>query len=513
MDALVHAALLGTARATAASTNTPAGILVARLPETDPEHALLLRAGTEAIYRQAGSRLPAPVTAIEPTPPETLAPCSTRAAHLFQEMFDGQCRDVLPEALARLKQARRRLPVTMLPTALSTTDNAVRDGLLPVIGERGRWLSRFNPAWHWALTTSADDALPTDVEARWQEGTNTERISLLRRLRMYDPGRARDFLKGVWKLERADFRAESIQTLAVGIAPDDEPFLEAALDDRAHEVRSRAAALLQRLPQSALMQRMIERAQRMLAYDPIAAENNRLLVTPVDDPDATWRRDGIDEKQLEGSGKQAPRLTATLACVPPSHWVSRFQRSAGALIQAAAANAEWGTTVLDGWRRATLQFEDVDWADALAQHAVQAAAKDADSQSHTMLTPLLRVLPTHEAEQFAMPMLARLAVGDPMWISLIRGIRPPWSAAFGMYVLGTTHDHLAGMDRRREGRADLFSLLPQAAHALPPECLHHAVTNWVQEPEDEDSYYWKHWIGTTRAIARMRTRIMEEIPL
>src|SRR5262245_57696083 len=138
MDALVHAALLGTARATAASTNTPADTLVARLPETDPEHSLLLRAGTEAIYRQAGSRLPSPTAAIEPAPPETLPPCSSRAAYLFREMFDGQCRDVLPEALARLKLARRRLPVTMLPTALSAADNVVRDGLLPVIGERGR---------------------------------------------------------------------------------------------------------------------------------------------------------------------------------------------------------------------------------------------------------------------------------------------------------------------------------------------------------------------------------------
>jgi hypothetical protein len=428
-------------------------------------------------------------------------------------MFDGQCRDVLPEALARLKLARRRLPVTMLPTALSAADNVVRDGLLPVVGERGRWLSRFNPAWHWALSASADDALPTDVEARWQEGTNTERLSLLRRLRMHDPIRARNLLESVWKQERADFRADAIQTLVVGIAPDDEPFLEAALDDRAQGVRSRAAALLQRLPQSALMQRMIERAQRMLAYDPKEVENNRFIVTPVDDPDAAWRRDGIDEKPLEGSGIQASTLIATLACVPPSHWVSRFQRSARALIRAAAANAEWGAAVLGGWRHATLQFEDVDWAVALAQYAIQTIETTTVSVHALALIALLRVLPTQDAEKFAMPMLAQFAIGDPMWIALIRGIRPPWSAAFGMYFLRTTRDHLAGMDRRREGRADLFSLLPQAAHALPPECLHQAVTNWVQEPEDEDSYYWKHWIGTTRAIARMRMRIIEEIPL
>ena len=58
-----------------------------------------------------------------------------------------------------------------------------------------------------------------------------------------------------------------LSVLADGLSLADEPLLEAALDDRAAEVRSWAAYLLARLPGSALGQRMAERALGCLRLD------------------------------------------------------------------------------------------------------------------------------------------------------------------------------------------------------------------------------------------------------
>ena len=60
--------------------------------------------------------------------------------------------------------------------------------------------------------------LPADAERRWQEGTSAERLSVLRRFRAHDASTARQWLMSVWRKEKADFRAEAIQTLEVGLS-------------------------------------------------------------------------------------------------------------------------------------------------------------------------------------------------------------------------------------------------------------------------------------------------------
>ena len=86
--------------------------------------------------------------------------------------------------------------------------------------------------------------------------------------------------------------------------PDDEPFLEKTLDDRARDVRDAAASLLARLPQSAFVARMTERAKRH-ALDPPTA------VTPAD------IRDGLVAKPT-GYAPRAFWLERIVASVPPS---------------------------------------------------------------------------------------------------------------------------------------------------------------------------------------------------
>ena len=157
-----------------------------------------------------------------------------------------------------------------MPEALAagTRSTELRPALVAAIGERGRWLARWNRDWRWAV-----DALPeavggvsADAETIWQEGAAAERLAILRLVRGEDAARGREWLVAAWKQEKAEFRAEAIQVLAVGLSLADEDVLERALDDRSQGVRAAAATLLTRLPGSALLARMEERADAMLRY-------------------------------------------------------------------------------------------------------------------------------------------------------------------------------------------------------------------------------------------------------
>src|SRR5436190_1181360 len=72
--------------------------------------------------------------------------------------------------------------------AAGTRSVALRPALLAVIGERGRWLARWNHDWRWAAEALPElaDGVPADTETIWQEGTAAQRLAILRLVRGED---------------------------------------------------------------------------------------------------------------------------------------------------------------------------------------------------------------------------------------------------------------------------------------------------------------------------------------
>ncbi|HLJ82407.1 MAG TPA: DUF5691 domain-containing protein, partial [Ktedonobacterales bacterium] len=201
MDELVTTALVGTAQRGGGEVTTGAPVdgLVAQVESRGAERALLFQAGALAMYRTAGATPIRGITAQQPAPEEKLPECSPSAAAWIRTLMSGTHPELLPEALERLRLARLRLPFDLLPLAMSAREH--RSALAPVLGERGCWLSSFNPAWAWVrgAMTGGADALPEDAETIWQEGTAGERVAVLRQMRASDPARAREWLTDVWK--------------------------------------------------------------------------------------------------------------------------------------------------------------------------------------------------------------------------------------------------------------------------------------------------------------------------
>jgi hypothetical protein len=537
MDTLITTALVGTGQQgnLELTTGTPIDALLAQTGEGNAERRLLLAAGAWSIYRRAGQapvRLTQEDSAeqpVQPAPPETLAACSPTIVSALEEVLLGQFDGIVIEVATRLREAGQRLPHALLPSALylGTQKEHLRAALAPVLGERGRWLGQFKPKWAWVNEFLPGDerTLPKNAEILWQEGMLASRHALLRRLRGIDPGQARQWLADVWKQEKVDARCTLLATFEVGLSPEDEPFLEKALDDRSERVRAIAAPLLARLPTSALAQRMRARADRMLNY----AAGALTIRLPIEQEiDQTWQRDGVAPATAGKVALSWP-LTQVLSLVPPSYWEQRFSLSPDVLIALAEA-AEDGQRAIDSWSYAAMLFADVRWAAALwrwtCAHIHSGAVSIRDMQLADVRKALATLIPRREAEQC----VEQLPAGSEEWQLALELLPDSWSEESGESYLQVLRayldDALAAFQQQRfsswsSQHSHMLPYLQKATFALPYACL--AKASMQMEPyltlplealSHQARWYvmsWQQELETFIKTIRLRKRLLEEI--
>lgn len=336
---------------------TPLDALLPHDAAAVPEGALWLSLGALDLWERSGfiaPDQPAPESALTSAPasaPDTQSPCPPRAQAVMTRLL----RELHPagleaEWLRLLHHHGGYLPAHMLPKLLdaATRQPSLRSPLLPVLGERGRWLARLQPAWNWAVDTDAN-------AAPWETGTPEQRVAALRDWRARDPQAALAALAAAWSSEPPDQRAALLSLLAVGLGSDDEAFLEAALDDRRKEVRAAAQRLLARLPGSRLAQRMLDRLLPLLRID-----SGRIELTLPAALDAAMRRDGIGATPHHGLGEKAGWVVDMLAAVDPHVWPRQFDRTPHACLELAGLS-EFAAVFVRGWALA-VQRRDGDHA-------------------------------------------------------------------------------------------------------------------------------------------------------
>jgi hypothetical protein len=336
----------------------PAGVLL--------DQAALLTAARRA-GRPAGHAKPLP--AAEPDRRPLLSPA---AADRLAWMLRGEHPDLLTEWLAAAVERGLRVPAQLLPGLLdrarriSPADPELRRLAAAAGGPRARWLAGLNAEWTFA---AADIAVG---EEAWRLGDAGQRRAYLTALRAADPDVARDLITASWEAAGAAERAMFLSVLAAGPAlrPEDEPLLEAALGDRADEVRSWAAYLLASLPGSALGRRMAGRALSGLRLE-AGPRGPRLIASPPAECDASMRRDGIAPGPGAGRSQLADRTRLMLEVVartPLRAWTDAFALGPAAIL--AVPSGDWAPVLFVGWSRAAIAQRNQDWVAALINAAL-----------------------------------------------------------------------------------------------------------------------------------------------
>ena len=487
---LLSAALVGTARRPAPALGD-LGVVVEPGPDAvgpPPEHrspgadgaggpaGLLASAAVLAALRRAGHRPEeAPRRLPVPAGADARPACSAPAVDVLELILSGEV--PIPGGVALLARqwldgaarAGCRLPARLLPRLLDlgSTASDLRPGVGAVAGPRGRWLAGHSERWSWAAAEPVDAG--EGAGARFATASRAERVALLDAVRTADPARGRDLLAGSWAGEPAAERATLLAGLAAGLSADDEPFLEAALDDRSAAVRQVAADLLGRLPSSRRSARMAERLRPLVTTSGIRGRT--LVVGRPPEPDAAARRDGIADAAPSGMGVSAWRTLQLVAGAPLAFWADHLGRDPVGVVALAAGAGESGaasaTPVLAGGQRVApanpvlLGLEQAVAAQAGRSDPAWAAALFASRPTPVVLGALP---PAGAATVLARRLEEGLAPG-PAAAALLAACPGPWPETLGDAVL----------DRYRQLGAkaalELPAALPVLADRLAPSAL------------------------------------------
>ncbi|MEZ4379830.1 MAG: DUF5691 domain-containing protein [Nannocystaceae bacterium] len=523
MDPLVKRALVGTGQAGALGSGgglPELRALLDPLRELDAEERLLLEAGAAAVYRCAGATSDGPAPPLDRSPADGLRPCSSAMTEILREMLVGEQRDLLPLALVELRGASMSLPAELLPLALACPEDQ-RVMLHPVLGARGRWLATKNPAWSWALRTSLsdDDPPPENAAVIFEEGDLAARKRVFRQMRRHDPATARGWLEETWQQEKADVRRALLGLLRQGLSAADEPFLAAALEDRAVSVRGRAADLLGRLLDSALCARMTAGALPLLALKPasVAAKlkaaidgREALGTVSVHLPEAfdpAWAKDAVIETSPGGVGRKAWWVTQLVAATPLRAWTERLGAAPAALVASLRGN-DLAAPVLDGWTTAALRQGDRAWMGPLWDLWRRLGGQG-------VLTPrpqvtLLAAMEPADAEARVSDLL-----GDGTLIcDLLAALPRPWPERIGAAYLDGLERWIARLDHRRPQSNDPWlDSLRIAGPALPS--AHLARARALPPPLEQGSnWYSDKWKAAFRIFTEaldLRQRLAQEM--
>lgn len=391
-DEMVTVALIGTERLGFAppAAEGALGEALRRVPGETCEARLLGCAALASAYARAGKALPEHADEPEPAPDEERQACSPEAERLLLRLleeetgvFKSSSAQLLKECLGLIAQADRRIPQACLAALLEVGRRSkdLRPKILPLLGKRGAWLAGMNPEWAYASVTKKKDDL-----SAWENGTIPERVDDQQRLRTSDPAAARERLKKAWKKESVTGRTALLETLAINLRLEDEPFLEAALDDPRKEVRNLAADLLARLPDSRLSQRMVERIRPLVTLEKKLFGKDRLAVNPPEALDEGAKRDCIAERLSNNVllGEKGNWLKQIMAATPLDYWTATFNLPLGDLI-AMGIGTKWRRALIGGWAEAARRQRRADWIETLLTGS---KAKDNEFEGASLLQAL-----------------------------------------------------------------------------------------------------------------------------
>lgn len=299
---------------------------------------LLADCAAFGLARRGGRIAPESDTApIPPAPTESRPTASARVGGILTQVMASEDNEMLRECCLALDRASLVIPYRQLPDLLAaaTARSVVRDAVGPALGVRGRWLAQQQPAWNWAAGL-AHGTERIDIEETL-DLPPAQRKARLATARRQDPARFREFVTANWtELRRVEDRKLLIATLAVGLAAEDEPVLEQALDDRSPNVREEAVASLRRLAGSGLSKRAEQRLRDGLVPQPVVDLH----------PEGPYEKEPAREELRDSPVRRtgSARLKADAASVSPDFWIEWLGPKAPRML----STSPWGSALLQG---------------------------------------------------------------------------------------------------------------------------------------------------------------------
>lgn len=371
-EELKTAAIVGTAQKTA---DLPAidgrlGETLLKLDRNDKERNLLVSAAVYSIWKNAGRAFEIDKNdAPEIAKAETREILSGRLKLIYETLIDSADKTLLPEFLDLMDRHGVILPPEILPLTLATVNLQLhfrgkdfRRKILPVVGERGKWLARQNADWRWVLVEETCEEL-------FEAGKISERTFALEFLRNKDADKARELLQTVWKTEGAAERVKLLEVLRVNLSNSDEEFLDEIFrTDKSAEVKRTTLDLLANLPDTKLSKETTELFRPILSFKKKMLVKKELEIElPADWKEKTAALKTVGRQFLWDAkylGEKSLALALGLSIIEPHVWEESLGLNAEEIVGLAYKN-EWANALLAGFAMAALRFGNEQWFSAV----------------------------------------------------------------------------------------------------------------------------------------------------
>jgi hypothetical protein len=359
------------------------------------------------------------------------------AALRLLRMLRGE-HSLLVEEWSRIAlAARRQLPPHFVPLALTVLKPTDGTGFGDLLGPTGQWLASMNPDWKFAYSVDAPS------HERWQSGVFEERRAELIALRKLEPQQAREWLQETWADDPPEQREAFVRVLGTGLSTADEPFLEAALDDKRKAVRQAAVQLLASLAESQLSRRHAKRLDALIAAEQksgllarLTRPALRLVVTLPESIDKATQRDGIDLKPPAHRkiGERTFWLAQMVALTPPRYWTARFECDAATFVAAVLAT-DYAAELLPALTEATARHPEREWLHALSD--AWHASKESPFNAAQAVAAMIEHAPDELREEVLVAQLSKLdSLRDQQAISsMLQSAQFAYGAEFTRLVI------------------------------------------------------------------------------
>ncbi|MCB0045355.1 MAG: hypothetical protein KDD92_07995 [Caldilineaceae bacterium] len=481
--------------------------LLAQVSCAAPAAALLTAAGVLGVYERAGAtpvlhiRLPDAAPSLD----QTKRPCPASAAYHLGAMLNGRNTPLLDELLTALAAGNYAAPSVLLPALLErgAKQSRQRVAIIKLLDDDQRALAAENPTWRYA--GPATDSY-SGLRALWRTTSETRELQgLLIQSRGMEPAWGRRLLAGSWKSLADNQRSALIALPADGLGPDDEPFLEAALDDRSQTVRRKAAELLAHLPDSALARRMAARMDDIIRR---THEGEHAVVPRFPEEfSPELIRDGV----LPRSGKNVAHLRGMqlmemVGATPLDHWSEAWRMPPDEVVKT-MRDSLWPRTLTQALCTAAVRQQREDWAMALLEatdiheHALGVVPALSPAACDDLLRRRPQRFPVDEPLTRKSLLVLFLRQQKEMWSPLF--IRRFWEQ-LGYQADGKSVDD----EEKKDFLVD--SLIKQSARSCPPELLDEGIVLLRNLPASDSR---ARTLGETISVMEFRRAMLADIEI
>jgi hypothetical protein len=435
--------------------------------------------------------------------------------------FEHDHEAVLPEWLKAIAAQGKRIPDEAIPLLLDLgrKRGSLRDLINPVAGARGRWLAMEATPKDWGWIAMKNP------ERVWIEGLPAKRREVLEYLRKTDPAKARELLQDGWDTTNVKDRERYISALWLGLSAEDEPFLEAALDDSFDDVKRIAREMLATIPESRFYARMVARAEAAITLKKNKKGETSFDIKMLETLDDSMKRDGFNiPNGMPDAEKSKTLMLQLLSRIRPEWWRNHFALTTDEVLQA---------------------FESTKTALPLYLLTLNGAYMANDTATiETLLTAHIDKLKTHYAglsdpfgllsPDAAERVLTNALAHPEAWVTgkvsdifntgvlstMISGVTFQWSEALtraflerlgkylsGDYWLSRTKDALNAEKKRPSNM--LRELLTHLALYLPPQLFDEILTT-IDVPTDTPNL-WETVVDHMRFTLEFRRQMLAAI--